>query len=107
METYEQFLLLAEEVGWPNADPIDMRACRIPWIPAWTSYLTAAKAGPTKGLFFPKIGSEHQGYLFAHLGIAQSQPVAICRDGLLRSRRGPEPYRSMGIGWGPYQTPDS
>lgn len=100
-KTLKQFLRMATELDWPDAEPIiDMRASR-KGIPAWTGSLRTAKAGLTKALFFPKIKDTQRGYLFGRLNVKPTQQVAICEDGRLRSlRSGAALIESKGIGWG-------
>lgn len=106
VETCEQFLGMATELQWPGSLAIDMRACRIPGVPAWTSGLRTAKAGLTKVLFYPKIDETRRGYYFGRLRMIPSQHVALCSDGYLRSLRGDELPKSYGIGWGVLPDPE-
>lgn len=100
----QQFLQLAEELAWPDSVNINMRTgSKLPFssfaFSAWRTNLNNTKADLTKGLFFPET-SQNKGYVFGKLGLASSQQVALCYDGLLRSYRGRELKKSKGIGWG-------
>jgi hypothetical protein len=105
-ETCEQFVALANTIGWPNSDEIGMRTSRIPGIPVWTSSRRTAKAGLTKFLFYPKTGATHRAYKFGKLSIMPTQAVALCDDGLLRSHRVSGIDRSLGDGWGRLPEPE-
>lgn len=112
-----RFVEVANQHGWPHAGVIEMRTpgralAPVGWllfrdksVPTWTKPLRTAKAGLTKVLFFPR-QEEHKGYVFGRLGASLRQPVALCDDGLLRSLRGRELYKSKGLGWGRLPDPD-
>lgn len=106
-ETLEQFLELAFELNWVDSEPIDMRVSRVPGVKAFPHGMHTARTGLSNALFFHQTGPQRRGYAFARLNMAQTQRVAICDDGLFRSKRGPElASGSKGKGWGVLPRPD-
>ena len=98
---------MADELDWPNAAPIDMRAHRIEDVPVWTSIPNMAKTVVGKAVLYPKISDTQPGYpYFARLNTTPTQQLAICRDGI-RSLRGSggELTKSKGMGWGRLPNP--
>lgn len=107
-DTVEQFLTMAEDLGWPDAESIALRGMRgrSLGLYAWTSNMHVGKSGTFKNLFLPEIGDTQRGYVFARLNITPTQPVAIGEDRKLYSKRGPELIKSKGVGWGALPKPE-
>jgi hypothetical protein len=112
VRTLENFVKMADDLGWPNSTDISMKTRRyeaVPQmnkIPVWHSSKHVAKAALTKRLFL-KQNETYKGYVFGYLSLAKPpQTVAICSDGNIRSLRGAELRHSNGLGWGKLPDPE-